>query len=40
MESAGVILSTTESAMFEWCRTAEDPDFKKISALAKEQPPQ
>jgi nicotinamidase-related amidase len=40
MESAGVILSTAESAMFEWCRTAEDPDFKKISALAKEQPPQ
>jgi nicotinamidase-related amidase len=39
MESAGVILTTTETAMFEWCRTAEVPEFKKISALAKEKPP-
>jgi nicotinamidase-related amidase len=39
MESAGVILTTTETAMFEWCRTAKDPQFKKISALAKEKPP-
>lgn len=39
MESAGVILSTAETAMFEWCRTAEAPEFKKISALAKEKPP-
>lgn len=39
MESAGVIVSTTETAMFEWCRTAEAPEFKKISALAKEKPP-
>jgi len=39
MESAGVILSTTETAMFEWCRTAETPEFKAISALAKEKAP-
>jgi nicotinamidase-related amidase len=39
MESAGVILTTTETAMFEWCRTAEAPEFKTISALAKEKPP-
>lgn len=39
MESAGVILTTTETAFFEWCRTAEAPEFKKISALAKEKPP-
>jgi nicotinamidase-related amidase len=39
MEMAGVILSTTETAMFEWCRTAEAPEFKKISALAKEKAP-
>jgi nicotinamidase-related amidase len=39
MESAGVILTTTETAMFEWCRTSEAPEFKKISALAKEKPP-
>jgi nicotinamidase-related amidase len=40
MESAGVILSTTETAMFEWCRTSSAPEFKRISALAKEQPPE
>jgi nicotinamidase-related amidase len=39
MESAGVVLTTTEAAMFEWCQTAERPEFKKISALAKESPP-
>jgi nicotinamidase-related amidase len=39
MESAGVILTTTEAAMFEWCKTADRPEFKKISALAKEEPP-
>jgi nicotinamidase-related amidase len=39
MESGGVILTTTETAMFEWCRTAEAPEFKKISALAKEKAP-
>jgi nicotinamidase-related amidase len=39
MESAGVIVTTTEAAMFEWCKTAEAPEFKQISALAKEQPP-
>ena len=39
MESAGVILTTTETAMFEWCRTSEAPEFKTISALAKEKSP-
>jgi nicotinamidase-related amidase len=39
MEAAGVILTTTEMAFFEWCRTAEAPEFKAISALAKEKPP-
>ncbi len=39
MESAGVILTTTETAFFEWCRTAEAAEFKTISALAKEKPP-
>jgi nicotinamidase-related amidase len=39
MESAGVILTTTEAAFFEWCRTAKAPEFKQISALAKEKPP-
>jgi nicotinamidase-related amidase len=39
MESAGIVLTTTEAAMFEWCRTADAPEFKQISALAKEPPP-
>ncbi|HEX4413934.1 MAG TPA: hydrolase [Lacipirellulaceae bacterium] len=39
MELAGVVLTTTETAMFEWCQTAEVPEFKRISALAKEQGP-
>lgn len=39
MESAGIILTTTETAMFEWCQTAEAAEFKRISALAKEQGP-
>jgi len=39
MEAAGVILTTVETAMFEWCRVAGTPEFKKISALARESPP-
>src|SRR3954463_2913211 len=39
MEASGVTLTTTETAMFEWCRTADRPEFKKISALAKESSP-
>jgi len=39
MESAGVVLTTTEAAMFEWCRVAGTPEFKQISALAKETAP-
>ena len=36
METSGVILTTSEAAMFELCQTAGTPEFKKISALAKE----
>jgi nicotinamidase-related amidase len=39
MEAAGVVLTSTEAAMFEWCRVAGTPEFKKISALAKETQP-
>lgn len=39
MEAAGVLLTTTEAAMFEWCRLAGTPEFKHISALAKESQP-
>ena len=34
MERAGVQLTTTESAMFEWCEIAGTPEFKQISRLA------
>jgi nicotinamidase-related amidase len=39
MDSAGVSLTTTEAAMFEWCQTAECPEFKQISLLAREKGP-
>jgi nicotinamidase-related amidase len=39
MESAGIVMTTTEATMFEWCRTSDRAEFKKISALAKESPP-
>lgn len=39
MESAGIVLTTTEATMFEWCRVSGTPEFKKISELAKESPP-
>ena len=35
-ESAGMALTTTESLLFEWCRTAAHPQFKLFSRLAKE----
>jgi nicotinamidase-related amidase len=40
MESAGATLTTTEAAMFEWCEVAGTAEFKKISALVRELPPQ
>lgn len=36
MEISGVTLTTTEAALFEWCRVAGTPEFKKISSLVKE----
>jgi nicotinamidase-related amidase len=36
MDSAGAVLTTVEAAMFEWCQTAETPEFKQISRLARE----
>ena len=39
MESSGATLTTTESALFEWCQVSGTPTFKKISALIREQPP-
>jgi nicotinamidase-related amidase len=39
MRTAGAVTTTTESVLFEWCETATDPHFKKISSLACEKPP-
>ena len=36
MQSAGAILTTTESAIFEWCKSAERKEFKPISKIIKE----
>jgi len=40
MDSAGATLTTTESALFEWCEKSGTPQFKQISALVKESPPE
>jgi nicotinamidase-related amidase len=39
MDSAGATLTSTEAALFEWCEVAGTPEFKQISALAREQTP-
>jgi nicotinamidase-related amidase len=39
MEASGAILTTTESALFEWCGVAGTDAFRAISALAKEEMP-
>jgi nicotinamidase-related amidase len=39
MESSGAVVTTTEAAIFEWCELAGTPEFRQISALAKESPP-
>ncbi len=40
MELSGATITTTESVMFEWCQAAGTPEFKQISALVRETPPQ
>jgi nicotinamidase-related amidase len=37
MASAGATLTTTEAALFEWCRVAGTPQFKQISKLVQEK---
>ncbi len=36
MEAAGIVLTTTEAAMFEWCQTSLAPQFREVSRLARE----
>ena len=38
-DSSGAVITTTEAALFEWCERAGTPEFRQISALAKETPP-
>ncbi|MGQ9504693.1 MAG: hydrolase [Thermogutta sp.] len=40
MELAGAVLTTTEATFFEWCVQAGTEQFKRISHLARELPPQ
>jgi nicotinamidase-related amidase len=37
MEASGCFVTTTESAMFEWCETSQAPEFKSISKLVQEE---
>lgn len=39
MVHSGVVPTTVESALFEWCETASAPEFKSISRLVREAPP-
>ena len=40
METTGVVLTTTEAAMFEWCEVAGTPEFKEVSQLVRQPPPE
>lgn len=40
MEASGATLTTTEAAIFEWCATSDCPEFKAISQLVQESPPE
>jgi len=40
LETSGAVLTTVEAALFEWCERAGTPEFRQISALVKESPPQ
>lgn len=35
LRDSGTTITTVEAVLFEWCETAEDPQFKSLSALVK-----
>ena len=35
MANGGATISTAEAVLFEWCESAEAPEFKQLSALVK-----
>jgi nicotinamidase-related amidase len=39
MDSSGATLTTSEAAMFEWCESADSPEFQAIRRLALERSP-
>ena len=39
METNGIVLTTTETAIFEWCEVAGGPEFKPISKIVRQSPP-
>jgi nicotinamidase-related amidase len=39
LESSGATLTTTETALFEWCQVSGTPEFKQISQLVRETCP-
>ncbi len=39
LASRGATITTTESALFEWCETSTAAEFKIISALVRQSPP-
>jgi nicotinamidase-related amidase len=40
MESCGATLTTVEAALFEWCHDSKRPQFKQISQMVRQTPPQ
>ena len=36
LESSGTFLTTVESVLFQWCRTADVPQFKAVSRIVRE----
>ena len=39
IESAGGIISTTESIIFEWCKSAQRAEFRNLSEIIKRERP-
>ena len=39
LENSGVVLTTTEAALFEWCEKAGSDQFKQISKIVQQSPP-
>ena len=39
MDSAGAVLTTTETVLFEWCEVAGTTEFKEISQLVRQSAP-